>query len=101
MAEAVSPGGKSLIVMSSAKRGNPRADLKDLKLGKYTASGTDQTRRGTSGIGTTTKTLQHDWMDVVSVVAREVFGMRMHGRALIGLTKFSTAIVSRVRTSCH
>ena len=66
MAEAVSPGGKSLIIMSSAKRGNAGADLKDLKLGKHTASGTDQTRRGTGAIGTTTKTLQHDWMDVVS-----------------------------------
>jgi hypothetical protein len=65
MAEAISPVAKA-IVLSSAKRGNAGVDLKDLKLGKHTASGTDQERRGTGTTGTMTKKVLHDWMDTVS-----------------------------------
>ncbi len=66
MAEEIARGGRSFMILSSAKQGSGDAGLRDLKLGQYSASGTDQQRRGKNKLGSLAKTGQHDWMDKVS-----------------------------------
>jgi len=56
-------GTDRLIVMRSATGGHPAARLRDLKLGRHTASGTDQALRGEGLLSRTFKAMRHDVLD--------------------------------------
>lgn len=59
-------GTDTLIVLRSATGGDPAARLRDLKLGRHTASGTDQAIRGEGLLSRTFKAMRHDVLDTLT-----------------------------------
>jgi hypothetical protein len=59
-------GTDRLIVLKSATGGDPAASLRDLKLGRHTASGTDQALRGESWLSQKVKAMRHDVLDTLT-----------------------------------
>lgn len=66
MAQTMSVGGKGFMLLANATSGLYRPEMRDLKMGKHTVSGTDQERHDVTGLGKVFKVLRHDAMDLVS-----------------------------------
>ncbi|MBN3582463.1 hypothetical protein JYB64_08685 [Algoriphagus aestuarii] len=66
MEQTIAPNGKGYMLLSNATSGMVNPELRDLKLGKHSASGTDQERHGVTGFSKTFKIFRHDMMDKFS-----------------------------------
>jgi hypothetical protein len=66
MAVPMQAGGKGFIMLPNATAGMDDPEMRDLKMGKDTVSGTDQKRRGENIFSRTFKILRHNAMDWVS-----------------------------------
>ncbi|MCE4564726.1 hypothetical protein INQ51_10425 [Maribellus sp. CM-23] len=63
MAQTMSEGGKGFMMLANATTGMANPKMRDLKMGKHTASGTDQERHGVKGLAKVAKIVRHDAMD--------------------------------------
>jgi hypothetical protein len=66
MAQTMQQGGKGFMLLENATTGMVSPEMRDLKMGKHTVSGTDQERHDVSGIAKVFKVLRHDAMDAIS-----------------------------------
>lgn len=66
MAATMLSGGKGFMMLQNATTGMTSPEMRDLKMGTHTVSGTDQERHGVSGIAKVFKVLRHDVMDEIS-----------------------------------
>ncbi|HKJ43239.1 MAG TPA: hypothetical protein VKA27_14175 [Sunxiuqinia sp.] len=63
MAQTMSEGGKGFMILANATSGMTNPEMRDLKMGKHSASGTDQERHGITGLAKVTKIVRHNAMD--------------------------------------
>lgn len=63
MAEPMSVGGKGFIILKNVTAGMESAEMRDLKMGKYTADADDQERHGVTGLRKYIKMSRHWLMD--------------------------------------
>ncbi|MBL4663083.1 MAG: DUF4157 domain-containing protein [Flavobacteriaceae bacterium] len=73
MSEDIAHGGRGFMLLENATSGMAAPALRDLKLGKHSASGTDQERHGISGISKGLKIFRHNIMDFASGSASRGF----------------------------
>jgi len=66
MSEGIASGGRGFMLLENATSGMVNPALRDLKLGKYSASRTDQERHGVTGISEVIKIFRHALMDYIS-----------------------------------